>query len=89
MLTVTDAALQHLHSALASAEVVDPACFRVTVSGEDTLGLIVQQPESGDQTFECKGETVLATPAPLVDFLSERVLDLDDDGHLVLVPKPV
>jgi len=88
MLTVTDAALQHLHAALSQAEAIeDPACFRLTVRGEDSLGLMVQEPESGDQTFECDGETVLATPEPLLEFLSERVLDLDEDGQLVLVPK--
>jgi len=87
MLTVTDAALQHLHTALLRTEAVDPACFRLTFRGEDSLGLIVETPESSDQTFECAGETVLATPEPLLEFLSERVLDLDDDGQLVLVPK--
>jgi Fe-S cluster assembly iron-binding protein IscA len=87
MLTVTDAALQHLQHALSRVEAAS-ACFRLTVSDQDTLGLIVQQPEAGDRTYECDGETVLATPEPLVEVLAERVLDLDDDGHLVLVPKP-
>jgi hypothetical protein len=70
-------------------DAADPACFRLTLNDKDTLGLIVQQPESSDQTHECGGATVLATPEPLIEFLSERVLDLDDDGHLVLVPKSV
>lgn len=87
MLTVTDAALQHLHTALVQADAIDPACFRLTIRGEDSLGLVVQEPDSGDQTFECNGDTVLATPEPLMEFLSERVLDLDEDGQLVLVPK--
>ena len=87
MLTVTDAALNHLHNALAQSNAVDAACFRITVSGEDSLGLIVQEPEASDRTFECQGDTVLATPEPLLDLLSERVLDLDQDGQLVLVPK--
>lgn len=88
MLTVTDAALQHLHHALARVEAAS-ACFRLTIDDQDTLGLIVQEPESSDRTYECEGDTVLATPEPLVEFLAERVLDLDDDGHLVLVPKSV
>jgi Fe-S cluster assembly iron-binding protein IscA len=87
MLTVTDAALDHLHTALSRVETLEAACFRMTVSGENTLGLVVQEPEDGDRTFECKGDTVLATPEPLLDLLAERVLDLDDDGQLVLVPK--
>lgn len=87
MLTVTDAALQHLHSALSQTDAIELACFRMTVSGEDSLGLVVQEPENGDRTFECEGATVLATPEPLLDLLAERVLDLDDNGQLVLVPK--
>jgi Fe-S cluster assembly iron-binding protein IscA len=88
MLTVTDAALEHLQHALTRVEAAS-ACFRLTINDQDTLGLIVEEPESGDRTYECDGETVLATPEPLVEFLSERILDLDDDGHLVLVPKSV
>jgi Fe-S cluster assembly iron-binding protein IscA len=87
MLTVTDAALSHLHAALARSEAVEAACFRISVSGEDSLRLVVEQPEDGDRTFECKGDTVLATPEPLLELLSERVLDLDQGGQLVLVPK--
>jgi Fe-S cluster assembly iron-binding protein IscA len=87
MLTVTDAALQHLQAALAQTEAIDAACFRITVSGEDSLGLTVQEPDVSDRTFECNGETVLATPEPLLELLSERVLDLDQDGQLVLVPQ--
>jgi hypothetical protein len=88
MLTVTDAALQHLHTALSRQDSLSPACFRFTRQGEDSLGLIVEEPDTGDQTFEYDGDTVLATPRPLVDLLSRRVLDVDRDGQLVLVPKP-
>jgi hypothetical protein len=87
MLTVTDAALQHLRSALVRADAAAPVCFRLTARGSDSLGLIVQEPESDDQTYEYGGDTVLATPEPLREFLAQRVLDLDDDGQLVLVPK--
>jgi len=87
MLSVTDAALHHLHAALSQSNEIEAACFRITVSGEDSLGLIVQAPETGDRTFECEGDVVLATPEPLLDLLSERVLDLDQDGQLVLIPK--
>lgn len=87
MLTVTDAALQHLRSALVKADAAAAVCFRLTVRGSDSLGLIVQEPESDDQTYEYDGDTVLATPEPLSEFLAQRVLDLDDEGQLVLVPK--
>ena len=87
MLTVTEAALQHLHAALSRTDTIDSACFRITAGSEDSLGLIVETPESGDETFECDGDVVLATPESLIDLLSERVLDLDQDGQLVLLPK--
>jgi hypothetical protein len=87
MLTVTEAALKHLQAALSQADGLDHACFRFTVSDEDTLGLVVAEPGTDDRTFECDGETVLATPEPLLRHLSERVLDVDGDGQLILVPK--
>lgn len=86
MLTVTDAALQHLHTALARSDAIE-ACFRFTRQDEDSLGLVVQEPDSGDQTFVYEGETVLATPEPLAELLSKKVLDLDEDGQLILIPQ--
>jgi Fe-S cluster assembly iron-binding protein IscA len=87
MLTVTDAALQHLHAALTQTEPRDSSCFRITVGAENSLGLIVQSPATDDKTFECDGDVVLATPKSLDELLAERVLDLDQDGQLVLIPK--
>jgi hypothetical protein len=87
MLKVTDAALQHLHSALTKVNAVDSTCFRFTQSTEESVGIIVQKPEPTDQTFECDGDTVLAAPEPLSELLSKKILDLDDDGQLVLLPK--
>jgi hypothetical protein len=88
MLTVTDAALEHLHAVLSRNDALNPTCFRFTRRGEDSLGLIVEEPDSGDQTFEYEGDTVLATPKPLLDLLSRKVLDVDQDGQLILVPQP-
>lgn len=88
MLTVTDAALQHLHTALSGNDALNPTCFRFTRRDEDSLGLIIEKPDAGDQTYEYDGDTVLATPQPLLDLLSRKVLDIDQDGQLVLVPKP-
>lgn len=87
MLTVTDAALQHLHSALSQSDAINPACFRFTRQAEDAIGLIVAEPESTDHTFECEGDTVLAAPGPLVDLLSEKILDIDENGQLILIPQ--
>lgn len=89
MLSVTDAALQHLHNSLSRVEAISPACFRMTVRGEESLSLVVESPEHDDRTFEYDGSTVLAMPDPLLEVLAERVLDLDDEGHLVLVPKNI
>lgn len=91
MFTATDPALQHLHQALSqvgeSGE--GDACFRMTLGDDDTIGLKLETPEASDQTFECEGSTVLAAPGSLSELLTERVLDLDPQGHLVLVPKAV
>lgn len=86
MLTVTDAALEHLHAALTRAQAIE-SCFRFTENDENSLGLVVQEPDSDDHTFDYDGETVLATPDSLSDVLSRKVLDLDEDGQLILLPK--
>ena len=87
MLTITDAALHHLHGVLSNVEHLNLACFRFRRKGDESLGLVVEEPEPGDQTFECDGDTVLAAPEPLTELLSQRVLDLDDNGDLVLLPR--
>ena len=89
MLDVTDAALEHLHRALSGIPARGPACFRMSVRGQESLSLVIQSAEDDDRKFDYEGTTVLAMPERLLDVLAERVLDLDDDGHLVLVPKNV
>lgn len=91
MFTVTDTALRHLHEALSQADPIaeSDTCFRMTISDNNTVGLKLESPASSDQTFGCEGSTVLAAPKPLLDLLTERVLDLDGQGQLVLVPKAV
>ena len=86
MLTVTNAALEHLHSALARAGAAE-ACFRFTPTDSDSVGLVVQAPDADDDTFEYDGDTVLAAPQPLAALLSRKVLDIDDEGHLILLPQ--
>ena len=91
MLKVTDAALKHLHNALIQAPSVEEGtsdCFRMIVQDDDRIGLAVQSPQSGDHTFERDGATVLALPEALSKKLSERVLDLGDEGQLVFLPRP-
>ena len=89
MLMVTDAALGHLEKALSSSnQFQDAECFRMVVTDDDTIGLKIQTPEAGDQTFESNGTTVLALPKSLASVLAERALDLSDEGQLVFLPKP-
>lgn len=90
MLEVTDAALGHLSRSLANSRAVEGTdyCFRMIVKDDETIGLAIQSPESGDQTFEREGTTILAMPKSLSDVLSERILDLGDEGQLLFLPKP-
>lgn len=87
MLSVTDDALQQLRTALVDREALAQSCFRFTRRDESSLGLIIEQPAASDQTFDCEGRTVLAMPEPLQVLLSKTILDVDDDGQLVLLPQ--
>lgn len=89
MLTVTDAALGRLGKALSDSDNFDDTdCFRLIVKDDDTIALSIQNPQAGDQTFELDGSTILALPVSLAQTLSERVLDVSDQGQLVFLPKP-
>lgn len=86
MLTVTNSALQHLHQAIDKAESQD-GCFRMVAKGDNTVGLLLEAPAEGDETFEHEGATVLAMPQTLKEPLSQRILDIDEGGQLVLIAK--
>ena len=90
MLEVTDAALKHLGTVLTQSEKIEGTddCFRLVLQDGDRIGLAVQAPESGDHTFEREGTTVLAIPDSLSKILSERVLDLGEEGQLLFLVKP-
>jgi hypothetical protein len=90
MLTVTDAALGRLSDALSQNEPPrnKDDCFRMTISDEQTFSIAVQPPEPGDHTFDREGETVLAVPREISKALSSSILDLGDNGGLVMLPKP-
>ena len=88
MLTVTDNALDHLSKALSGSETVgENECFRFVVANDNTLSLAYESPQDDDQTFSQQGTQVLAVPASLSERLSERELDVDDNGQLVFLPK--
>ena len=90
MLEVTNAALDHLRNALTQSATLAGTgdCFRLIVDQENKIGLAVQAPQTGDHTFELEGATVLAMPLSLSEALSERVLDVGDEGRLMFLPKP-
>jgi Fe-S cluster assembly iron-binding protein IscA len=89
MLTVTDSALNHLSSVLTKSNRAEgPDCFRLFVKDDNNIAMTLDSPQSGDQTFDCEGSTVLALPESLSEALSERVLDLGEEGNLVFLPKP-
>lgn len=87
MLTVTDSALQHFYKAIDQSN-DSGACFRMITQADKTLGLILDSPADGDKTFEHEGTTVLAMPESLAKTLSQRTLDIDGGGQLVLAAKP-
>lgn len=87
MLSVTHSALQHFYNAIDQSN-DSGACFRMIAQADQTLGLILDSPAAGDKTYEHEGTTVLALPKGLAKTLSERTLDIDDGGQLVLAAKP-
>ena len=87
MLKVTNSALRQLQTALRKNHAVHRTCFRFRRQGEASIELIIQEPQSTDETFNIDGEPVLAAPKQLVETLSEKILDIDDEGQLVLLPK--
>lgn len=87
MLIVTDSALEHLYDAISQADVRPAAelCFRFVAQDDETLTLVLQTPAAGDRTFEHNGAVVLALPEQLADYFSQRTLDVDNDGQLILL----
>lgn len=77
MLTVTDNAGKHMANLLENANAPDEASLRFVVDG-DSLGLTIDQPQDGDQTFEHDGRTVLLLDEKVGQLLDERTLDVQD-----------
>ncbi|MGD8324235.1 MAG: hypothetical protein PVF50_07695 [Gammaproteobacteria bacterium] len=89
MFNVTDDALGHLSEALSGSAVArENECFRFVVKDDDRIVLAYQTPQSNDLKFAHEGTQVLAVPAALSDALSEKVLDVGDEGQLVFLQKP-
>jgi hypothetical protein len=83
MLSVSNPALQRLHSALpesASAK----KCFRILPQDESTLTLKYAEFEASDTTFEYQERTVLALPDTLAPLCDNKRLDVNDEGQFEL-----
>lgn len=86
MLTVSETVLKQFDSALERAG--EPGggerCLRMVRSDDANLSLALETPEPGDTTWEYEGRTVLAVPENCAGFCSDKTLDIDDQGRLVL-----
>lgn len=86
MLSITDAAMQHLYqslTALTSAEIGEK-CFRLVLTDDRKLTLNLAVPVASDATFEYEGNTVLALPSELQELCSGKKLDIDENSKFEL-----
>lgn len=83
MLSVTDPALEQLHSSL-EASTNDDKCFRIMPKDANSLTLQYMEAADTDTTFEFKGRTVLAVPSVLERYCKNKALDVNDSGKLEL-----
>jgi hypothetical protein len=84
MLVVTNRALEALDVALKKRESAsETECFRLTRK-DDGLTVAVERPAADDATFAYSGETVFAVPTYLEAAVTNRTLDLDENGGLTL-----
>ena len=78
MLTVSDAACEHLVAVLDQMEEApDGAAIRI-LTGPQGLNMAVDTPNDGDKTVEHDGRTVLVLDEAVCNLLDERTLDIQD-----------
>lgn len=78
MLTVSDAACQHLTTVLDQMDKTpDGAAIRI-VAGPQGLGMSVDTPNDGDKTIEHQGKTILLLDENVSNMLDERTLDVQE-----------
>ena len=76
MLTVSDAACEHLASVLDQMDATpQDAAIRI-VQGPNGLGMSVDTPNDGDKTIEHDGKTILLLDEQVSNLLDERTLDV-------------
>jgi Fe-S cluster assembly iron-binding protein IscA len=81
MLTVTDAAAEHLSGLLDQAEAPEDVAVRFVLS-EEGLGLELDNERPGDATFNHETRTVLVVDEMVNALLDNRTLDVEsgDEG---------
>lgn len=79
MLSVTNAAGGYLNGVLERAHAPAEAAVRILVQ-PDGLKTTIDQERKGDQHFEHEGRKVLLLDQEAAVRLSERTLDVDEDG---------
>lgn len=86
MLTVTEPVLKQFDRALAKADETGGGerCLRLVRGHDSNLSLSLETPEPGDTTYEYEGRTVLAVPEEHAGFCADKMLDMDEQGRLVL-----
>jgi hypothetical protein len=86
MLTVTEPVLKQFDRALARAGEGGSGerCLRLVRGHDSNLSLALEAPEPEDTTYEYEGRTVLAVPEEYVEFCADKMLDLDEQGRLVM-----
>lgn len=87
MLTVTNPVLKQFDKAIAKAgesEKTEDKCVRLVKGEQAGLALKLQTPEAQDTTYEFEGRTVLAVPENCAEICSDKTLDINKDGRLVL-----
>jgi len=77
MLTLTQAAGEHLSKLLDESDANDEAAVRL-VAREQGLALAADQPRPEDTTFEHDGKTVLILDQQVAEALADRTLDVQD-----------
>jgi Fe-S cluster assembly iron-binding protein IscA len=77
MLTVTDAAAEHLNELLDQADAPQEAGVRF-VPGDKGVNLKLDHPSEADTTFDHNGRTVLMLDNRLSKALAGRTLDVKD-----------
>lgn len=83
MLSVTDPALEQLHSSLKASTDAEK-CFRIIPKDGSSLTLRYMEVQDSDKTFEFQGRTVLALPTELERYCADKALDVNDKGGLEL-----